>query len=118
MEKFLYIFGYETPGLAIANKQMGTDFEDSMAFFIVAQNKEKAFEWGEKLADEYMKVMFNDTFATRESHGSASYIQDDYTEHYSEESLKQIQVVHCGEYPDIKSLVMGRYSAVDLTHLP
>lgn len=114
METFLYVFGYETPGLAGANKRQHTDFEDSMSFFIVAKNKEQALEWGERLADEYIRVLYNNPSATRKSHGSAGWIEDDYARSYSVEGLAKIVVVNYGAYPDMVTLVGERYGPADL----
>lgn len=134
MEKFLYIFGYETPGLAAMNKRMTakgiySDCEDSMCFFIMSDTKEKAREWGEKLADEYMKVLYNNPSATLQSHGGASWIEAmgplaswdaesvrKYPEDYAEavKKAEKIPVVQDGEYPDMQKLVHGRYGPADL----
>ncbi|MBI4135457.1 hypothetical protein HY477_01865 [Candidatus Uhrbacteria bacterium] len=134
MPKFLYIFGYETPGLAAMNKSMTakgiySDCEDSEWFFIPADTKEQALEWGEKLADEYMKVLYNDPSATRQSHGSAGWIEErGPLVHWDEKIIKMhpeeyaaavknvdnIPVIKVGEYPDIQKLVHERYGPADL----
>lgn len=134
MEQFFYIFGYETPGLSAMNKRMtaqgfSSDCEDSMCFFIMADTKEDAQQWGEKLADEYMKVLYHNLSATLQSHGSVGWIEDrgpffawdaEYIKKHPEEyavaveKVNKMPIVKVGEYPDIQKLVQQRYGPADL----
>lgn len=56
MQKYLYSFGYVTPG-----RPKGTDFEDSRSFFVVAESREKALEWGKHLSDAYVSSVRQET---------------------------------------------------------
>ena len=133
MEKFLYIFGYETPGLVVTNERLHTDFEDSMAFFIITETKEQALEWGNKLAEKYLEALYAKTDIPLEKKtkedwchgiidedGPFSAWSDEYIKKHPEEyalaveKVNKISIVKVGEYSDMATLVRERYGPADL----
>ncbi len=125
MPKFLYVFGYESPDLAAANKRMGSDFEDSEAFWIDAPTREEALSWGDHLADAYMQILHHNSHVTLAILGYGGEIEDegierwwtpkmikDYPKEY--DAVKQsVITVRAGERPDLEAIILKRYGTWD-----
>lgn len=60
MEKYLFVFGFETPEQKIANSTYGYDDEDSAAVFIRAKNEEEALNWGKQIIKEAMRFLYKE----------------------------------------------------------
>lgn len=65
MSKYLYTFGYTSPG-----RPQSSDFEDNHEFFIIADSKEKALEWGKHLSDTYIDSLRQETKDSRITKGA------------------------------------------------
>lgn len=121
--KYYFMFGYETPGMAAANKRLRTDMADNMAFFILAESKDAALAWGQRLADAYVQAIYRDPTVTLEKLGFApGSIMDggpkefwavtDLAKHWTEQNdatVAEIPVVRVGEMPDLAAIVSQRY---------
>jgi hypothetical protein len=53
MNRFLFVFGYESPAEHLAN-QRGSDFESSNAVWVRATSEEEAISKGRAYADEFI----------------------------------------------------------------
>lgn len=126
MNRFYYHFTYIPPGLADSNKRLGTDFQDSMSFWVESENREQAIEWGNKLAAEYVGILYTKPSVPLAEYGltvwyegevddrgpTAGWSDEDKKKYWTaehEEKLKKIPVVKDGEYPDIKKIIEERY---------
>jgi hypothetical protein len=106
-ERFLFVFGYETPGQLRANDAAGTDDEDSAAVFIEADGPEAAEQWGHQIAEAFFAWLHRDPNASWRALQYANWIERDPSAAYDPESLVAIPTVSCGQYPDWDA-VLGR----------
>ncbi len=60
MNRFLFIFGYESPVERDSNQQHGTDFESSKAVWISAANEEEAMSKGRFYANDFVATIYRD----------------------------------------------------------
>lgn len=128
MEKYYFVFGYETPSMAEANQRLHTDMADGMAFFILAETKDAALAWGRRLANTYVQTIYKDPTVTLEGLGYApGWIMDggpkafwstaDIAKNWTkadDAAIAEIPVVRVHEMPDIAALVAQRYEKSDL----
>lgn len=115
MEKFLYIFGYKSPYCAPRSKQLriDDDSEDTMSFFISAENKDKALEWGNILGTAYMQTIYEYLETKERKYRDQLWYQGwigDQKE-WEEWQLKDINAISYGEMPDMKEIVAKRYGS-------
>jgi len=124
MNKYLYIFGYETPLQKTNNAVYGWDDEDSAAVFILASSEQQALAWGHMVARKFVGVLFNRGFPTGpdqitnwDENAFAAWIDNDYAKNYSSEQLRAIPTVEYGEYPDIDiaAMITSKYGNPALT---
>ncbi len=122
MNKYLYIFGYETPLQKRDNALHGWDDEDSAAVFIVASSKQQALEWGHTIAKRFVGALFDRGFLTDpdqdtnwDENAFATWIDNDDAKNYSGEQLRAIPTVEYGEYPDIAAMITSKYGNPALT---
>ena len=112
MQKFLYLFAYQTPKELYHRKRYGVGGgQDTMAFFVMADNKEAALAWGEKLAQKYVDVLFANPDVQdkimekiRRYQGWIADVQE-----WEAWQLEKIITVREGDYPDITALVKEKY---------
>jgi len=64
MNRYLFIFGFETPRQSRNNALRGWDDEDSEAVFIGAPSKDAALDWGRQVAERFITEMFQDSSAS------------------------------------------------------
>jgi hypothetical protein len=106
MKEFLYIFGYEDPLDQKVNNGFGTDFETSRMIRISADSEAEAKQWGDEIAEEFVKFLFG-----REAMKGASWKTDRYSawieNNPDEKTLYYWEVtptVKVGEYPNFEEL--------------
>lgn len=75
MERYLYVFGYESPEEQKSNALQGTDFESSRAAFIQADSSDAALTWGQRLAGTFVHGLFNGDEASWASDAFANWIE-------------------------------------------
>ncbi len=110
MNKYLYIFGYETPEQQRSNAAHGWDDEDSAAVFIVAEDEQHALEWGHAISQELVSLLFKRQDARWDAHRFAAWIDRDYaTGSLSADALHAIPIVKRGEYPNIPDMLLAKY---------
>lgn len=108
MQQFLYIFGYATPLQRKHNKAYGRDDENSNGFFIVAENKESAVAWGERVADAYMQLLYNDPGVSLKGLGYGGWI-DEEPDDIQKCREDATPVISIGTYPELSSILEKRY---------
>jgi hypothetical protein len=103
MEEFLYYFGYEDPINKEVNQRMNTDYESSRLIRILAENSQKAVEWGDEVAEHFVKFIFNDDTISWKTDGFASGIEEEVDD-YTKNLWNKIPLVKYGEYPNFETL--------------
>jgi len=100
--KYLYIFGYQTP------EQMGLAAEDrnaeesSEAIFIEAESAEQALAWGREISEKYVRQLFGNQPVDWKSMNFAHWVESEPLKEYPVSILEKLNVVACGDYPDFK----------------
>jgi hypothetical protein len=106
--KYLYIFGYQTPEqLARAAEDEHTE-EASEAVFIEAESAEQALAWGRQISEEYVRSLFGDLVIDWKSKNFAHWVEEDPQNEYPKDILENIPVVSYGQHPDFK--ILGKRS--------
>lgn len=107
MPKYLYSFGYVTPG-----RPKGTDFEDSRSFFVVAEGREKALEWGKHLSDAYVNSIRQETEDPRVVKG-AEWVESEEELREGKTDYSNIPVVRYGEMKNLREVFKEREERED-----
>jgi hypothetical protein len=94
--RFLYTFGFETPGQLARNEANGWDDEASRSVVIVAESGEQARLWGRAVAEEFLKALLRRDDV---SWGAGRYA--DGIEPVADSSCPEIPVIAVGEMPDM-----------------
>lgn len=76
MERYLYVFGFESPEERECNRAEGTDYESSRAVFIVAQSRGAAFTWGQRFARAFAHGLFDGESESWAPENFANWIED------------------------------------------
>lgn len=97
--RYLYIFGYETPRQRENNAAHGWDDEDSASVFILARTEQEALEWGHAISKIFVSALFDGRNTAWDESRFAAWVDHDYAEHYSAEQLRAIPTVRYGEHP-------------------
>lgn len=109
MAKFLFIFGYETPGLKESNQRLGTDFENSEALAITAETQDQAEQWGIKVADEFLRILYqNPSKKLSDEYSYKIYLFDNYPWQKPEDK-NQVLTINYEEKPDLKNRIRYRH---------
>jgi hypothetical protein len=102
--KYLYIFGYQTPEqLAHAAEDEHAD-ESSEAIFIEAESAEQALAWGREISEEYVRLLFREDVIDWKSKNFAHWVESDPQAEYPQDILDNIPVVPYGQHPDFQLL--------------
>jgi len=138
MNKYLCIFGYETPLQKMNNAAHGWEDEDSAAVFVMASSEQQALQWGRTIAKSFVGRLFGgggvgggtrgggrtiakysvgtlgfltdpDQDTNWDENAFAVWIDNDYANNYSIEQLRAIPTVEYGEYPDIAAMITSKY---------
>lgn len=103
--KHLFCFGYESPAEFRLNSAEGSDLESSAAVWIVgAENA--ALEWGQAIAQQYVKWLFECAGAgaySWEDACFANWVETDKSALATAESTNLL-IVAIGEMPDFEAL--------------
>ena len=102
MPEFLYIFGYETPAQAKANRAYGYDDEDSEAVFIEAESPDAALEWGRQISEHVIRELYSIDDASWWQSSFAHWIAERPEEQFTPEALSTIPHVRYGEHPTFR----------------
>lgn len=108
MPKYLYSFGYVTPG-----RPEGTDFEDSRSFFVAVDSKEKALEWGKHLSDAYINSVRQETEDTRVVKG-AEWVESEEELRKGKIDYSNTPVVRYGEAANLREIFKEHEEREDL----
>jgi hypothetical protein len=102
MNRFLFVFGYETPHQYKYNTECGTDDEDSIAFFVDAPDEPSALRRGRELAADFARYLF--AAAGMESPWTpdnyANWIEHHPLQRFSGLALETLQIVGPNDTPD------------------
>jgi hypothetical protein len=60
MNRFLFVFGYESPEERHSNEKHGTDFESSNAVWVRAASEEEAMLKGREFANEFVAKRYRE----------------------------------------------------------
>ena len=97
MKVYYYVFGFETPEQAKANKLHGWDDEDSRAVFVLANNPEEALNWGREISEHYIKWLDSSSVSWK-LQTFASWIDNEFE--VNDPQLESRNIVSVGEIPD------------------
>ena len=111
MNRYLFIFGYETPEQFKYNSECGTDDEDSIAFFLDAPDEGAAINRGREIAAEFAQRLF--AVAGMESPWSpdnyANWIEHRPLDRFSGLALETLDVVEPNETPNYDDWIGGGF---------
>ena len=105
MKRFLYVFKYETPDQKKNNVLFGYNERDSELICIMAPNKEKAREWGKKLASMYMQKLNGEEDNVYKGEDMIEEVGSNYVP----EKVKKAPMVEFGTYLDIDEILLKKY---------
>lgn len=99
MALFIYSFGYETPLQFRNNNQFGWDDEDRRAVAIEAEDERSALEWGNQVAEAFLKKLFGDDSVSWSQRRYASWVEP------PAEQFADGERIRVGEWPDLERWV-------------
>ena len=102
MNEFIYFFGYESPNDKRVNDYWNSDHESSIVIRISAENEIRAIEWGDEIAEKFIKFLYQDESVSWKSDEFASGILSEL-EDYLKENWNKIPQVKYGEYPNLET---------------
>ncbi len=105
MNKYLFIFGFETPSMVKSNDEYGSDFEDSEAMFIIAPTEKDAIEWGRKTVSYFFDELFTGESKYSTVNDYAHWIEHDPKSVYGAENLNDIPTISAGDETAAEALV-------------
>ncbi|OGF61626.1 MAG: hypothetical protein A2Y62_06480 [Candidatus Fischerbacteria bacterium RBG_13_37_8] len=105
MQKYLFVFDFETPAQSKNNDLFEYNDKDTEMVYIKAEKEEQAFLWGRKIAEKYVREMYNNRLMP---YTGAAHIEKNETQ-YAPEILKKVPIVLYGMHPDIESMLLKRY---------
>jgi hypothetical protein len=85
MERFLFVFGYESPTEHRSNREHGSDFESSNAVWVRASSEEEALSKGRAFADEFVAKLYCEKKAPESSRWS----EQDFAHWISKKPLEE-----------------------------
>lgn len=101
---FLFMFGFESPTEHLWNERNGTDDESSWAVWISAASSDAALAWGQQIAEEFVRQLFEQAGVAPRSwttDGFAHWISDDKSQLDAARLERSIPTVAIGEMPDL-----------------
>jgi len=102
MNRYLFVFGYETPDQYQYNTESGTDDEDSIAFFLDAHDESSALARGRELAAGFARHIYGaagmDSPWTPENY--ANWIEHNPLQRFSGLVLETLPIVKPNETPN------------------
>lgn len=107
MQRFLFRFGYCTPGQWKANQAHGWDDESSSAFFVQADDEETALSWSCEVAERFVRSQFEKAGWTDipswKKAQFAFWIEAEPALTFSPESLGRLPKVTVNQMPDFRT---------------
>ena len=111
MNRYLFIFGFETPEQFQYNSEAGTDDEDSIAFFLDAPDESAAADRGRLIAHEFVRRMF--TAVGMDSPWSpktySNWIEHRPLDRFSGMALETLDVLGPNDTPNYDSWLGGHF---------
>jgi hypothetical protein len=104
MQKYLYVFAYQTPAQAKAAANGGFAEEASEAVFIEAKSAEQALHWGEQISEDFLRRLFPEGDISWKSLNFARWIEAEPQGEYPADLLERLPVVACGVRPEFNHL--------------
>jgi hypothetical protein len=105
MDRFLFIFGYESPAEWAYNFQHGTDDESSSAVWVHADNSQTAIELGCQYAEKFVSALFFGSsiqdFQGWRSGNYAYGIEASPSDKFSQESLHDLPEINDGHNNEV-----------------
>lgn len=101
--RYLFRFGYESPEDRRVNEGHDSDFESSAAIWIEALDEQGALNWGQQIAETFVRHIFRDA-----AEATYSWIETGYAnwiESEPSEGLGAVPNVVVGEMPDFETLL-------------
>ena len=102
INKYLYIFGYQTPQQVAQAENDNEAEEASEAVFIEAESAEQALAWGREISEEFVRRLFGDQAVDWKSKNFAHWVEVEPQSEYPKDILAALPVVPCGQHPDFK----------------
>jgi hypothetical protein len=99
MPRYLYIFGYNTPGQIEALDKHGWDGEDSEAVFIEAESEQAALTWGQQISQQFVHRLYGDRGLSWKPGDYAHWIESEPSSQFTPDALRRLPVVPVGEHP-------------------
>lgn len=90
MQRYLYVFGFESPEERECNEVEGTDYESSRAVFILAESRNAALVWGQRLACAFVHGLFNGDRDSWTPQNYANWIEDSPDSEWDLSTLPEI----------------------------
>lgn len=76
MERYLYVFGFESPEERESNRTEGTDYESSRVVFILAESRQAALTRGQRFARAFVNGLFAGDCESWARENFANWIDD------------------------------------------
>jgi len=97
MPKYLFIFGFQTPRQwELSKRSLLMDDEDSKAVWIEAPNEELALNWGQEIAERFIRLLWKDESVSWRMQRFAFWI--DNTQADFDEAPPNVAI---GEFPSL-----------------
>ncbi len=96
MNRFLFIFGYESPVERLSNKRHGTDFESSEAVWIAATSESEAMSKGRAYAKGFVAGAYREAKSSNKvswDEGFAHWISKKPEEEFPESDLTSLNEI-------------------------
>lgn len=109
--RYLFRFGFESPGEFAANRAGGWDDESSEAFWIDAPSAEEALSWGRSVAERFVRQLFEIANAEGYSWKAlefANWIEDDASVLAWAMTSPEVLATDYGQMPDLTALAALR----------
>ena len=114
MDRFLFIFGYESPAEWAYNIQHGTYDESSFAVWVHADSSQRAVELGCQYAEKFVNGLFSSSsiedFQGWRNGNYAYGIETSPSDKFSQESLNNLPEVNDGHNTEVVITAKPRHS--------
>jgi hypothetical protein len=105
MKRFMYRFGYESPVEWQQNREYGSDFESSSAFWVEADSADDALAWGREVSEALVRELFMRSGWVSEipswkASAFAHWIEEPPSDDFTADDLARRLVVKYGQMAD------------------
>lgn len=101
MNRYLFVFGYESPAERRSNVAHGSDYESSSAVWIRADSRDDALSEGRAYAEQFVAREFRKAGESATSHWAAS----DFAHWISEDPATEFAEADLRELPEIQAKI-------------